>query len=199
MAWLCHYAKGCFVAFLGDVSTLNSGWNMKKLFCFPALQLFHCLPPLFHCLPLWKTVRLHGKKLQNATKAIYYQPSWYLKNTHPIAFGFVVYRPKNNICYDFWKLHCALTFFGYLISVGHLPATILWQLTHINLIEFLFPLWITDVFSVSNREVRQSGAACLGWSWRILDREAALRLLRLLSLIDIPLQFDRISFSTLNH
>ena len=36
---------------------------MKKLFCCPALELFHCLP-------LWKTVRLHGKKLQNATKLI---------------------------------------------------------------------------------------------------------------------------------
>ena len=41
---------------------------MKKLFCCPALELFHCLPPLFHFLPLWTTVRLHGKKLQNATK-----------------------------------------------------------------------------------------------------------------------------------
>ena len=44
-----HYATGCFVAFLGDISTLKSGWNMKKLFCCPALELFHCLP-------LWKTV-----------------------------------------------------------------------------------------------------------------------------------------------
>ena len=42
----------------------------KKIFCCPALELFHCLPPLFHCLPLWKTVRLHGKKLQNATKYV---------------------------------------------------------------------------------------------------------------------------------
>ena len=61
---------------------------MKKLFCCPALELFHCLPlwktvlfvssrafcclpPLFRCLPQWKTVRLHGKKLQNATKKIF--------------------------------------------------------------------------------------------------------------------------------
>ena len=36
---------------------------MKKMFCCPALELFHCLP-------LWKTVRLHGKKLQNATKPL---------------------------------------------------------------------------------------------------------------------------------
>ena len=33
----------------------------EKKICCPALELFHCLP-------LWKTVRLHGKKLQNATK-----------------------------------------------------------------------------------------------------------------------------------
>ena len=39
----------------------------EKIFWCPALELFHCLPPLFCCLPLWKTVRLHGKKLQNAT------------------------------------------------------------------------------------------------------------------------------------
>ena len=57
-----------FCCILGDISTLKSGWNMKKSFCCPALELFHCLPPLFCCLPMWKTVRLHGKKLQNATK-----------------------------------------------------------------------------------------------------------------------------------
>ena len=38
---------------------------MEKRCCLSALELFHCLPPLF--LPLWKTARLHGKKLQNAT------------------------------------------------------------------------------------------------------------------------------------
>ena len=32
-----------------------------KQCCLSALELFHCLP-------LWKTVRLYGKKLQNATK-----------------------------------------------------------------------------------------------------------------------------------
>ena len=42
------YATGCFVAFLGDISLLKAGWNLKKSFCFPALELFHCLP-------LWKT------------------------------------------------------------------------------------------------------------------------------------------------
>ena len=51
---------------------------MKKIFCCPVLELFHCVP-------LWKTVlfvssrvfslstpvRLHGKKLQNATNDIF--------------------------------------------------------------------------------------------------------------------------------
>ena len=49
LVWSCHYATGCFVAFLGDISILKSGWNLEKLFCCPALELFHCLP-------LWKTV-----------------------------------------------------------------------------------------------------------------------------------------------
>jgi hypothetical protein len=40
-----------------------------KQCCLSALQLFHCKPPLFHCISLWTTVRLHGKKLQNATKS----------------------------------------------------------------------------------------------------------------------------------
>jgi hypothetical protein len=44
---------------------------MKKIFCFPALELFHCLPPLFHCQPLWKTVRLHGKKATKCNKNLY--------------------------------------------------------------------------------------------------------------------------------
>ena len=30
LAWSCHYATGCFVALLGDISKLKSGWNMKK-------------------------------------------------------------------------------------------------------------------------------------------------------------------------
>ena len=38
---------------------------MKKMFCCPALELFHCLT-------LRKTVRLHGKKLQNATNYVIY-------------------------------------------------------------------------------------------------------------------------------
>ena len=61
-----HYATGYIVAFLGDISMLNQA-ESKKIFCLSALDIFHCLPPLVHCLPLWKTVRLHGKKLQNAT------------------------------------------------------------------------------------------------------------------------------------
>ena len=58
---------------------IKSGWNMKKKIFCPVLEFFHCLPlwktvlfalELFHCLPLWTTVRVHGKKLQNATKKI---------------------------------------------------------------------------------------------------------------------------------
>ena len=30
LAWSSHYATRCFVAFFGGISTLNSGWNMKK-------------------------------------------------------------------------------------------------------------------------------------------------------------------------
>ena len=63
---------------------------MKKLFCCPALEFFCCLPlwktvllsssrafllstPMENsavCQPLCKTVRLHGKKLQNATNCV---------------------------------------------------------------------------------------------------------------------------------
>ena len=45
-------------------------YHYGKQCCLSALDFFHCLPPLFVCLPLWTTVRLHGKKLQNATKPI---------------------------------------------------------------------------------------------------------------------------------
>jgi hypothetical protein len=38
--------------------------EMKKLFCCPALELFSCLP-------LWKTVRLHGKKIQIAANIFF--------------------------------------------------------------------------------------------------------------------------------
>ena len=54
-------------SFLGN-KKLSLNQNGKQC-CLSALELFHCLPPLFHYLPLW-TVRLHGKKLQNATNFI---------------------------------------------------------------------------------------------------------------------------------
>ena len=47
----------------------------KKIFCCPALELFHCLP-------LWTTVRLHGKKLQNATKGYVPQSVIQSKDNH---------------------------------------------------------------------------------------------------------------------
>ena len=52
-----------FCCIFGWYFYVKSGWNLKKIFCCPALELFHCLP-------LWTTVRLHGKKLQNATKNV---------------------------------------------------------------------------------------------------------------------------------
>ena len=66
---------------------------MKKLFCCPALELFHCLPPLFCFLPLWKTVRLHGKKLQNATN-LYRKESMYEKKDR------LKYNSAGTIYYD---------------------------------------------------------------------------------------------------
>ena len=35
-----------------------------------SILFYSGLNPLFHCLPLWKTVRLHVKKLKNATNEI---------------------------------------------------------------------------------------------------------------------------------
>ena len=35
-----------FCCIFGWFSLSKSGWNMKKLFCCPALELFHCLPLL---------------------------------------------------------------------------------------------------------------------------------------------------------
>jgi hypothetical protein len=40
-------------------------------------MIFHCLPPLFRCLFLLTTMRLHGKKLQNATNFVFNQ-KWLL-------------------------------------------------------------------------------------------------------------------------
>ena len=40
---------------------------MKEISYCLALELFHCLHLLFRCVPLWTSMRLHGKKLQNAT------------------------------------------------------------------------------------------------------------------------------------
>ena len=45
MAWSCHYATGCFVAFLGDaISYTEIRMKYEKTFGYPALELFHCLP-----------------------------------------------------------------------------------------------------------------------------------------------------------
>ena len=68
MAWSCHYATGCFVAFLGDISTLKSGWNMKKNILMSSSRAFSLSTPTFSLST--PVVRLYGKKLQNATKRV---------------------------------------------------------------------------------------------------------------------------------
>ena len=65
-----------------------------KQCCLSALELFHCLPPLFCCLPLWKTVRLHGKKLQNATNDI----SGVFDSTTYLIWIQVIFLCENLIC-----------------------------------------------------------------------------------------------------
>ena len=45
--------------------------NYETIILLSALDLLHCLPPLFCCLPLWKTVMLYGKKLWNATNFLF--------------------------------------------------------------------------------------------------------------------------------
>ena len=57
----------------------------KQIFC-PGLELFHCLPPLFCCLPLWKTVRLDGKKQQNATNMIFDATFYFFMNWFKVFF-----------------------------------------------------------------------------------------------------------------
>ena len=43
-----------------------------SIFCPKIMRpFFHCLPPLYCCLPLWKTVRLKGKKLHITTNGIW--------------------------------------------------------------------------------------------------------------------------------
>ena len=65
LAWslIMPLCNRIFCCIFGWYFYVKSGWNMKKIFCCPALELFHWLP-------LWTTVRLHGKKLQNATNMI---------------------------------------------------------------------------------------------------------------------------------
>ena len=50
-----------------SLSTPMENSKLGKQCWLSALELFCCLPPLFCCLSLRKTVKLHGKKLQNAT------------------------------------------------------------------------------------------------------------------------------------
>ena len=52
----------CFVASMGDVSILKSGWNMNKSFCCPVLDFFI----VYLYLKQWG---YREKKLQNATNS----------------------------------------------------------------------------------------------------------------------------------
>ena len=67
MAWSCHYATECFVAYFfieirlkyeknillssSRAFSLSTPMENSKQCCLSALELFHCLPPLFWCLP----------------------------------------------------------------------------------------------------------------------------------------------------
>ena len=62
---------------------------MKKIFCCLAQDLFHCLH-------LWTTVRLHGKKLQNATKDL--NPLWKAKKKY--ARYALLQKTKGYISYE---------------------------------------------------------------------------------------------------
>ena len=107
MAWSCHYATGCFVAFLGDICTLKSGWNMKKLFCCPALELFHCLP-------LWKTVLFVSSRafllstptFLFSTPAEKSEATW-KKATKCNKHFCLFYRVTQKDLNDFWKVSVA--------------------------------------------------------------------------------------------
>ena len=52
---------------------------------FVSSRAFSLSTPLFGCLPLWTTVKLDGKKLQNATKNVAYRPTVYRTGTQTAA------------------------------------------------------------------------------------------------------------------
>ena len=77
-----------FCCIFGQYFYVKSGWNLKKIFCCPALELFHCLP-------LWKTVRLHGKKLHSFSFS--YWSQWWE----------IGYKSFNSLCFthNFFNLN----------------------------------------------------------------------------------------------
>ena len=77
--------------FLGNIS----GWKFKKIFFRPALELFHCLP-------LWTTVRLYGKKLQNATNDIFTMLILIVKNS---GEGYKIRFWPKNLAFIYWQNH----------------------------------------------------------------------------------------------
>ena len=62
-----------FCCIFGWYFYVKSGWNMKKKYSVVQLQSFFIVyHHFFGVYPaLWKTVRLHGKKLQNATNILF--------------------------------------------------------------------------------------------------------------------------------
>ena len=96
MAWSCHYATGCFVAFFGDISILKSGWNLKKLFCCPALELFHCLPPVFVVYPC-ENNEATWKKAKKCNKLSLWTPPYAKKHFAGHMWKLIAFQLETNL------------------------------------------------------------------------------------------------------
>ena len=74
------------------------------IFCCPALELFHCLPPLFRCLPLWTIVNSEATR-KKATKCnketflilIYFFLQLEAKDERLVTFGHELEGAKRNL------------------------------------------------------------------------------------------------------
>ena len=136
MTWSCHYATGCFVAFLGDISILKSGWNMKKILCCPALELYHCLPPFFVVYPCGKPWGYMEKKLQNATNLFI----WFTSAFSIFFFFFKSLAVKSKIIYYGLKMIMGMT-----LELLHYPMKVreiqllLWRVLRMMIGKILLP------------------------------------------------------------
>ena len=68
LVWSCNRMFCCI---FGWYFYVKSGWNMKKIL-LSSSRAFSLSTPTFSLSTLWTTVRLHGKKLQNATNLYYH-------------------------------------------------------------------------------------------------------------------------------